>query len=288
MKILPKIKRRWIALGISALLVIALAIWVVCDNYALIVTEYELSSEKLPAAFDGYTIVQVSDLHSASFGEDNEKLLSLIEAQSPDLIALTGDLLDASHTDAEGAVSFVQAASAIAPVYMITGNHEGALDDWSAIRAKLIDAGAVMLEDSSTTLVSGGDSILLSGLQDPVFMSDEALADLPAAMSERIDALSQQTDGFHLLLSHRPELFEVYAASSVDLVLSGHAHGGQFRLPFIGGVYAPGQGLFPDYTEGRFSENGTTMIVSRGLGNSVIPLRVNNRPEVVVVKLKKE
>lgn len=287
MKILPKIKRRWIVLGISALLVIALAIWVVCDNYALTVTEYELTSGKLPAAFDGYTIVQVSDLHSASFGEDNEKLLSLIEAQSPDLIALTGDLLDASHTDAEGAVSFVQAASAIAPVYMITGNHEGALDDWSAIRAKLIDAGAVMLEDSSTTLVSGEESILLSGLQDPVFLSDDALADLPAATSERIDALSQQTDGFHLLLSHRPELYEVYTASSVDLVLSGHAHGGQFRLPFIGGVYAPGQGLFPDYTEGQFSENDTTMIVSRGLGNSVIPLRVNNRPEVVVVRLKK-
>lgn len=286
MKTLGKSSRKWIILGMIALLIIVLAVWIVCDNYALAATEYTVESDKLPASFDGFTIVQVSDLHNASFGKDNEKLLSLIEAQKPDLIAITGDLLDASRTDVDLSVSFAEKAAAIAPVYMITGNHEGALDDWEAIRTRLIEAGVVMLEDTSVVLEREGEEILLSGLEDPAFYPDEALADLPSTIGETIDSLSAPNDRFHLLLSHRPELFERYTDSSVDLVLSGHAHGGQIRLPFIGGVYAPGQGLFPDYTEGAFNENGTTMIVSRGLGGGAIPPRVNNRPEVVVVKLK--
>lgn len=129
MKRFSKTVRKRVILSIAVLLIILLAVWIVCDNYALTVTEYTVESDALPAFFDGYTIVQVSDLHNASFGEGNEKMLTLIEEQKPDLIALTGDLLDASHTDAETAVEFAEKAVAIAPVYMVTGNHEGALDD---------------------------------------------------------------------------------------------------------------------------------------------------------------
>lgn len=287
MKNILKNRRKWVILGIFALIVIALAVWIVCDNYALTVTEYTVENDKLPSSFDGYTVVQVSDLHNAAFGKDNERLLALIEEQSPDLIALTGDLLDASHTDADAAVAFAERAAAIAPTYMVTGNHEGALDDWDAIRTRLVEVGVVMLEGSSVELTSEDGAILLSGLNDPTLLPDESLADLPATISGTIDSLAPEDERFHLLLSHRPELFDSYADSSVDLVLTGHAHGGMFRLPFIGGIYAPGQGLFPEYTEGIFDENGTTMIVSRGLGNSSVSFRIGNRPEVVVVKLKK-
>ena len=105
-------------------------------------------------------------------------------------------------------------------------------------------------------------------------------------VSTKLNTLMEQETAYAILLSHRPELFETYAACGVDLVLSGHAHGGQFRLPFIGGLIAPNQGLFPKYDAGLFTDGNTNMIVSRGIGNSIIPIRFNNRPEIVLLELR--
>ncbi len=281
-----KTYRKRAFLCLTVLLLIALVIWISWGNTALAVTNYQIESARLPVSFDGFTIVQISDLHNASFGKNNEKLLKLIEAQAPDLIVLTGDLIDASHTELQIAESFIEAALDIAPIYLITGNHEAALDNWNAVKDRWSGAGAIILEDTSVTLTRSDGSLVLTGLQDPAFLTGEQSADLSQSIQSTLNSLAPQETAFHLLLAHRPELFDVYAVCPVDLILSGHAHGGQFRLPFIGGLYAPGQGLFPQYASGLFTQNETAMIVSRGLGNSVIPFRLNNRPEVVVVTLQ--
>jgi predicted MPP superfamily phosphohydrolase len=146
--------------------------------------------------------------------------------------------------------------------------------------------GVAVLEDGKLRLERSGDAITVVGVQDPSFNVDPTLTDDEEILSAKLTVLVSEADGYTVLLSHRPELFEVYAAHGVDLVFSGHAHGGQFRLPLVGGVVAPNQGLFPKYDAGLFSEGQTHMVVSRGIGNSIIPVRVNNRPEVVLLELE--
>lgn len=143
-----------------------------------------------------------------------------------------------------------------------------------------------MLENEKTEVERAGEKITLIGVKDPSFSSDYLFHDEEAIMESQLKALVDKDDGFTLLLSHRPELFDVYVTCNADLVLSGHAHGGQFRLPFIGGLAAPNQGLFPKYDAGLFSEGKTKMLVSRGIGNSIFPFRVNNRPEIILIELQ--
>ena len=124
------------------------------------------------------------------------------------------------------------------------------------------------------------------GIDDPSFQEDYLFGDSGSVAQQAIENLQNESDGYTILLSHRPELFDLYVDTGMDLVFSGHTHGGQFRLPFIGGLVAPNQGFFPKYDAGRFSKGNTTMIVSRGVGNSIIPIRFYNRPEIVVTMLK--
>ena len=140
-----------------------------------------------------------------------------------------------------------------------------------------------MGQQLASQLTKGSETIQIAGLDDPDFTErDTYIQD--SMVQTKISNLSL-SDEYCILLSHRPELFEEYVSEEVDLVLSGHAHGGQFRVPFIGGIIAPNQGLFPKYDAGKYSKNHTTMIVSRGIGNSIIPVRINNRPEIVIVEL---
>lgn len=147
------------------------------------------------------------------------------------------------------------------------------------------DKGVTTLENASVTLERGGEQITLLGVQDPSFQTDSLFTDTSAVMDSVLSQMMEDIQGYTILLSHRPELFDTYAENGVDLVLTGHAHGGQFRLPLIGGLIAPGQGFFPEYDAGVFTDNSTSMVVSRGIGNSIFPLRFNNRPEIVVVEL---
>lgn len=275
-------KRRVFVLIIAAVLVLALLIWLLWANSSPAATQVTVASDALPEAFEGFKIAHVSDLHNAVFGRKNEKLLSLIRAAKPDIIAITGDLIDSRHTDIDSALAFVEAAAEIAPVYYVTGNHESRLD-FDTIEPRLIAAGARVLRNEAEDIGRGGERIRLAGIDDPSFIRTGGTAEERAAAE-----LEQLGDGggtFTVLLAHRPELVEVYAEYGAGLVLSGHAHGGQVRLPLLGGLYAPGQGLLPEYDSGLYSLGETQMVVSRGLGNSVAPLRVNNRPELVVVTL---
>ena len=271
---------------VSVLVILCLGIWTLWGNIALEVNEYEIMSDKIPEAFTGFRIAQVSDLHNAEFGEGNEKLIELLSQTDPDIIVITGDLIDSRHTDIEIALDFARQAIKLAPVYYVSGNHEARVREYEDLKMSLVEAGVIVLEDQKVQITREGNSISILGVDDPSFQEDYLFGDAASVTSSALTELQNESDGYTVLLAHRPELFETYVDAGVNLVFSGHAHGGQFRLPFIGGLVAPNQGLFPKFDAGQFTEDNTTMIVSRGVGNSIIPIRVNNRPEIVVAELK--
>ena len=282
---MKKKTRRWLA-AIAAAAALSLLGWaLVWGNTALVTANVLVCSNGIPEAFDAYKIVQISDLHDAQIGENNEKLIAMTAETEPDCIVLTGDFVDSSRFHPERSLSVAESLVKIAPVYYVSGNHEAILPDadYQARTDGLRALGVCVLEDESAELTRGGQSIRLIGLTDIGFH--------PGTLEEKKDALRTALsallpeDEFSVTLAHRPELMDVYTECGAPLVLSGHAHGGQIRLPGIGGLIAPGQGLFPKYTDGKYEENGTTLVVSRGIGNSVLPLRVNDRPQIVVVQL---
>lgn len=264
-------KKRWIILLLAAVL----TVWTLWANTAIEVNEWTVPSDRLPAEFEGFRIAQVSDLHNAAFGAENETMLDCLAACRPDIIVITGDLVDSRNTDIAVALNFAERAVEIAPCYYVSGNHESRIRQWPDLRQGLLDTGVVVLEDEAVLLEREGQSLTLIGVQDPAFGGDLAGA------LERLTA----GEGYTILLSHRPELFDLYVDAGADLVFSGHAHGGQFRLPFVGGLVAPNQGFFPEYDSGLYPDGSTAMLVSRGLGNSIIPLRLNNRPEILLTVL---
>ena len=269
---------------IAVLLV--LIIWTIWGNTALMVSTVTVSSNRIPTAFNGFLIAQVSDLHNAVFGENNAELLQILSECKPNIIVVTGDLVDAEHTDIDVALDFAKEAAQIAGTYYVTGNHEGSLSQYDELKTGLESMGVVVLEDTSMQLEYNGEKVTLIGLSDPSFtLKGNMLGEVPAMVDTKLRGLIGDKDDYTILLSHRPELFETYVNCGVDLVLSGHAHGGQFRLPFIGGLVAPNQGLFPNYDAGLYTKGDTNMIVCRGLGNSIIPIRFNNRPEIVLLEL---
>ena len=262
---------------ILILIIIILIPFCLYQNKHLVITTYTYESEKLGAELDGYRIVQISDLHNATFGKGNKKLLKTIRSCSPDIIVITGDLVDSNHTNVERAVAFVNEAVKIAPVYYVTGNHEYWLDpsENEQMMQGILAAGACDLDDEAVRIEKGDSSFMLAGLDDQ-HLSDETLKNL----------LQEQKNELSIVLAHEPQYLQNYANAGADLVLTGHAHGGQIRLPFVGGIVAPDQGFLPEYTSGKYNSTDTEMIVSRGLGNSIIPVRLFNYPEVVCVELR--
>lgn len=266
--------------GVILILIAALIAWAAIDSRNIDVTRFTVSGA--PEAFSGFKIAQISDLHNAEFGTDNQKLIDILKSEAPDAIVITGDLIDARRTNTEIAESFARRCMEIADCYYVPGNHEARLGDtYDAFESALIADGVNVLRNGSVRIRKEMDAIHIIGVDDPAFAkASDAITNLDAAL----EALS--SDDFTILLAHRPELIDEYSKWGIDLVLSGHAHGGQIRLPGIGGLYAPGQGFFPRYTSGNYTVGDTEMIVSRGIGNSAFPLRVNDRPEVVIVTLK--
>ena len=270
---------------VSALVILCLGIWTLWGNIALEVNEYEIVSDRIPEAFAGFRIAQVSDLHNKDFGEGYGQLLTLLSEINPDIIVVTGDLIDSRRTDLDVALEFAWQAGKIARVYYVSGNHEARVPEYEDLKTGLVKAGVVILENQKVQITREGESITLMGIDDPSFQEDYLFGDSESVVRQAIYDLQNESDGYTILLSHRPELFDLYVETEMDLVFSGHAHGGQFRLPFVGGLVAPNQGFFPKYDAGLFSEGSTNMIVSRGVGNSIIPIRFNNRPEIIVATL---
>lgn len=264
---------------IFIVLIILLIPFCYWQNNGLMLTEYNCVSDKVTEELDGFKIIQVSDLHNKRFGANQQKIIDLIKKQEPDIIVVTGDVIDSNHTDVDIAIEFMELAVTIAPVYYITGNHE----EWvepevkESLLKQMERTGTEILDDKSIFIGNGEDGLRLMGLAEKSLLNNQL-----SEMTKELDFEKELI----VLLAHEPQYIKQYSRTNVDLVLSGHAHGGQFRLPFIGGIVAPDQGFLPEYTEGAHKEGNTTMIISRGLGNSVIPIRLFNRPEVVSVELK--
>ena len=262
-------------------------IWVTLDN-ALIHTTYTTVQIKgLPDSFSGYRIVQVSDLHNNLYGPGQSYLISCIKAAKPDIIVVTGDLIDRNTHDVDNAMAFISRAVEIAPVFYVTGNHESdVLNEYKDLMIRMNRAGVTELDNKSTSLVSDGDVITLAGIRDPAFDWSRSSAETAdAEIKKALEGCDREQ--VTVLLSHRPERLKTYAANGVDLVLTGHAHGGQVRLPFVGPIYSPSQGPFPKLTSGLYREGETQMFVSRGIGNGIAPYRFNDGPELAVIILEK-
>ena len=254
---------------IPLVLVLAIA-WVLWGNLTVGLTQVTIQEENLPMAFHGLKIAHVSDLHNSHLWK---QAIQKLQNAKPDIICITGDMVDSSRTDVDAALAFAAEAMKIAPCYYITGNHELRLatDTYEALVDGLRKLGVTVLSNEAVTLERGDAEILIVG----------ASWGSAAYMEEQFSY-----DGYRMLLVHDPKEFENYAAGNYDLVLSGHVHGGQFRIPLLGGLLAPSQGWFPTYDAGLFSSGVTDMYISRGVGNSSFPLRLNNRPEVVLITLK--
>lgn len=279
-------KKRHIIRTVVSLCLILFILWILADNVLIHTTFTTVKINGLPSSFSGYRIVQVSDLHNNMYGIDQSFLISGIAAADPDIIVVTGDLIDCNTADVDNAMAFIRRAVEVAPVYYVSGNHESYIrNDYKELVIRMKDAGVTILDNESVSLSSGEDLITLAGIRDPAF--DRHRSSSVTADAEIKKALEGSGDNVTILLSHRPELLKVYSDNGIDLALTGHAHGGQVRLPFIGPLYAPSQGLFPGLTSGIYTEGGTQMYVSRGMGNGIVPLRFNDGPELAVIILEK-
>ncbi len=281
-----KLKTKHRRILVIVIVIIGLAAFLGWQNNSISMTEIVFKNTRISEAFDGYKILQISDLHNKEFGSNQNRILSKIEKINPDSIVITGDLVDSNNTDVDTAMDLINGAITIAPVYYVSGNHEAWSGSYNDLKSRLESAGVVVLDNQKTEIFSDRDSIDLIGLSDLSFIGSDSLENGSHAETEKLlDALVEANTNFKILLSHRPELFNLYSKSNLNLIFSGHAHGGQFRLPFIGGLIAPDQVFFPELTEGIHTKNNTSMIISRGLGNSIIPIRIFNRPELIVVTL---
>lgn len=312
------------------------------------VNNFEFHDNQLPEAFNNTVIAHVSDLHNATFGEHQTDLLSAIKEANPDMIAVTGDVIDQHHSNTDTALDFMSGAAKIAPTFYVTGNHEAYTDLYVEFERKSVEAGVIVLRDEIIEFEKDNQSISIIGLDDPRFsqiasintkfseiqstvsdligkknvaynesgqevkVSTFNLKDINVGVSsigsniagvldlgvrlvnanksldftQKLNLLSNEAEGYSIVLSHRPEYFKEFVNSKANLVLSGHTHGGQVRFKGLGSVYAPNQGMFPKYSDGLYEEDGTKMVISRGLGDSGVPFRLNNPPELILVTLK--
>lgn len=259
-------------------------------NNSISVTRLEYRSAKIDEDLSGFKIVHVSDLHNHKFGDNQYKLINRIREEHPDIIVVTGDLIDRRRIDINIAMAFIREAVKAAPVFYVTGNHEIKSSEYKELYLQLKTSGAAVMDNESKTMKYGGGGFELIGLRDASsFCSDPNTFDAPAKekiLNKLKNLTNNKSSRLNVLLTHRPELIDIYSKCGADLVFSGHAHGGQMRLPFLGGLYAPGQGIPPKYTSGMYICGSTALVVSRGLGNSLFPLRIFNPPEIVALTLK--
>src|SRR5690625_3284746 len=216
---------------------ISFLLWMIWGNITIDLTHFSIVDGRVPEEFDQFKIAHISDLHSKNWGVT---LVDLIQKEEPDIIVITGDLIDSNNQDVNIALDFVNQIREIAPIYFVSGNHEAWSDLYSILEEKLTEIGVTILDNYRVVLTKGYEQILLACLQDPAFYSENnILYEQNGIIESTLQELINDFDSFKLLLSHRPELFDMYIQNEIDLVLSGHAHGGQIRIPLIGGLVAP-------------------------------------------------
>ena len=279
-------KKITIIIVLSIIFIFLCCLYLHYENTKLQVSNYNIKNDKIPGDFNDYKIVQISDFHNTKSKTLTNSLVKEIEMQKPNIIVVTGDFVDSSKTDIETAINFIRKINNIAPIYFISGNHEASISDYSKLKGKLEENKVIILDNKIEELKINESTINLIGINDPQMAHENGVTHSEIVKIE-LDKAQYDENRYNILLSHRPELFDTYVEKKIDLILAGHAHGGQIRIPFIGGIIAPNQGFFPKYTNGIFEENKTTMVISRGIGNSILPFRINNKPELVVITLQK-
>lgn len=267
------------ALIILALIAAAAAFLIKDSRDDLEISRYEVKSQKLPESFDGFKIVQLSDLHGAEFGEDGMELVEKVKELEPDIIALTGDFVT-DEGDLAAVKKLAGRLTELCPVYFVSGNHEFGSGLAVKVRNILERAGVKYLSNEYLTISRGEDEILLGGVEDPLAYADMLS---PDELAQKMNDAAP--DAFKILLGHRNYWMTEYPELPVDLIFCGHAHGGLIRIPGVGGLIGTDRRLFPDFDAGEYNNGRYTLIVSRGLGNSVPIPRVFNRPEIVCVEL---
>lgn len=281
-------KKKKITAVVCAVLVLAVASGALIynSNITLDIDKFTVSSPDIPSEFDSYNIVQLSDIHNADYKKFKEDFFECIKSCDPDVIFITGDIVSSYPPSCKNSIEIISRLAEISDVYFVSGNHEAReSEQYEKMREAFELYGVKELENESVFLEKDGAKINLIGIIDPELFGD---MDKRRALIERTMTKLVRDDMYNIMLFHRPEYFDEICASGVQLAFTGHAHGGQFILPFIGGLVAPGQGFFPEYTEGIYTSGATQMVVSRGIGQSVFPFRINNSPEIVSVTLKSE
>lgn len=277
-------KKTIIIISIIIIIIVLSSLYLYYENTKLQVSNYNIINHNIPIDFNNYKIVQISDFHNNKSNTLTNDLIKEIEKQKPNIIVLTGDLIDSNKTDIEVAINFIKNINNIAPIYFASGNHESNISSYSKLKEQIEENKVIILDNKVEILKINESEINLIGIDDPRMANEDGVSDSEIVKVELANAKYNENK-YSILLSHRPELFDIYVEKEINLILTGHAHGGQIRIPFIGGIVAPNQGFFPKYTSGIFEENKTTMVVSRGIGNSILPFRINNRPELVVITL---
>ncbi len=287
------------------IIVILLFIYIinVLINQNVYITKYKISSNKLPIEFDGYKIVQLTDVHSIRDEKQKESLSNKVKSLNPDVIFITGDLIDSPYYSEENAkyeageisipdsktIDFVKELVDIADVYFVYGNHEMMLLDNpenNIFKTSLEALGVKILNNKIDYITLGDKKIQITGIQDPATLyKDKKYAYVGENNQDKVkqildDLVVDNENLYNIVLSHRPEYFELYSEYDIDLLLSGHTHGGVVVLPVIGGIYAHPQGFFPKYTSDLYEKDNFKMIIGRGIGYSGIKLRIFNPPEI--------
>ncbi|NLB78410.1 MAG: metallophosphoesterase [Clostridiaceae bacterium] len=273
------------------------------QNHTLQISRYELTYDNLPKSFDGYKIVQISDMHGKTFGKENKRLANKIKSLKPDILLITGDMMSSTIYDEGAFLEFLDHFNQTCPVYMCLGNHEQIArylthdgDEntrYSNFINNITEKGVILLDNRMRTINNGTDSITISGLTLELYhYSRRDLDSYDENMSLTVpyieEVLSESPKHFNMLLAHNPVYFEEYVSWGTDLVFTGHIHGGIIRIPFLGGVFSPERVLFPEYDSGLFQIGDSRMIVNRGLGYSKVNLRLFNRPEISFIRLMKK
>ena len=263
------------------------------------VSTYTISSEKIPGAFDGYTILQLTDMHSKEFGKKNRRLIGTINKLNPDIIVVTGDMMNSTEDNGNAFLNLASNLVKSYPIYYIDGNHEliskmvGEREEsiiYSNYIGQLEQMGIHIINDKKMELIENGETIHLRGLDIPLIFysaSDvEVNIDFDKNYLENKIGKSDPNT-YEIMLAHYPKYVKAYEEWGADLVLSGHHHGGMIRLPYWGGVISHEGEFFPEYDAGKYTKGNATMIVGRGLSNHTYNIRVFNRPEIVVIQLEK-
>ena len=257
----------------------------------MIIEKYKISSEKIPPEFRGFKILHISDIHNKYYGEGQIKIINKVKELSPDIIVLTGDIV--VNNRSLNSMQLLKNLPLFAPVYYVYGNHEYAVKNLCNVEDLFSKWGICLLNNTYTAIKKENDSIIIAGIKDPVFGYScglnkiQAINNFICEVQNKMTANNINKNEFTVLLTHRPECFNIYDSFGFDLILSGHAHGGQFRFPFKKGFFAPGQGFFPKLAGGYYKGEKAQMIVNRGAGSGKPIPRICNPYEMVFIELNK-